>query len=182
VIVNSRNANYIINFPKGFWYKNVTDMFARYVKRNPLPYDTVENFMAAQVQSVNFPGLSMQTVSQTRPLGKAQEYKNSLPVADLFNRNISISFKALDGYINYWIALENALEYYQFKQQNEYLEHIQMRFLDQEGHILYTIKFNKPILTGISELSMSYSDNVPEFKTFSMDFSFFDMTLDIPVA
>jgi hypothetical protein len=179
MIANSRNSNFHFHFPKGFWYKSVIDSFTKYVKRNPLPWDTVENFMAAQIQSVSFPGLTMPTVSQTRRLGKQQEYKGSTNVADLFDRNLTITFKAVDGYVNYWISLENAMRYYDFENKAQYMEDMQMRFLDQDGSIMYTIKYNKVILTGISELSMSYSDNNPNFKTFSMTFSFYDMKMVI---
>ena len=177
MLANSRNANFAFYFPKGFWYKSVIDQFKNYVKRNPLPYDTVENFMAAQIQSVTFPSITMQTVSQTRLLGKQQDYKSATPVADLFDRSLTVTFKAVDGYINYWIALENALRYYDFENKDQYLEDMQLRFLDAEGHIMYTVKYNKVIMTGLSELSMSNSDNNPNFKTFSMNFSFYDVTL-----
>src|ERR1035437_7006644 len=138
MIINSRSSNFLFTFPKGFFSKSIVDKYKPYVFRNFLPYDTLENFMAAQIQSVTFPTISMDPVMQTRNLGKKQEYKNSVPIADLFARDLQITFRSLDGYINYWIFMENALEYLSFENKQQYFDDLQMRFLDQEGHVVIT--------------------------------------------
>ena len=178
-IINSRSSNFIFVFPKGFFVKKIVDKYTPYVKRHPLPYDTIDTFMSAQIQSISFPSINMDPVSQTRYRGKQQEYKNSVPIADLFTRDVEITFKTLDGYINYWIFLENMLEHLDFQNKEQYLDDLQMRFLDQEGRVVMGIKYIKPVFTGMSEISLSYSDNNPEFKTFSARFSFFKMDLSI---
>ncbi len=177
MIINSRSSNFLFTFPKGFFSKAVIDKYTPYVKRNPLPYDDLSNFMAAQIQSVTFPTLSMEPVRQTRLYGKTQEYKNSVPIADLFTRDLQVTFKSLDGYINYWIFMENALEYLSFENKTLYFDDLQMRFLDQEGHVITTTQYKGTYFKGLSEVTLSYSDNNPDFKTFTATFGFFKMDI-----
>ena len=177
MIINSRSSNFLFTFPKGFFSNSIICKYTTYVKRNFLPYDTLENFMAAQIQSVTFPTISMDPVQQTRNLGKKQEYKNSVPIADLFTRDLQITFKTLDGYINYWIFLENALEYLSFENKDLYFDDLQMRFLDQEGHVVVTTQYKGTYFKGMTEITASYSDNNPDFKTFTASFGFFKMDI-----
>jgi len=179
MIINSRSSNFLFTFPKGFFCKAVIDKYEHYVKRNYLPYDTLEHFMAAQIQSVTFPTLSMDPVQQTRYLGKKQEYKNSVPISDLFTRDLQVTFKSLDGYINYWIFLDNALEYLSFENKIQYFDDLQMRFLDQEGHVVLTTQYKGTYFKGLTEVTLSYSDNNPDFKTFTASFGFFKMDVFI---
>jgi hypothetical protein len=177
MIINSRSSNFLFTFPKGFFSESIVCKYKPYVFRNFLPYDTLENFMAAQIQSVTFPTISMEPVQQTRLLGKKQEYKNSVPIADLFTRDLQITFKTLDGYINYWIFLENALEYLSFENKQLYFDDLQMRFLDQEGHVVITTQYKGTYFKGMTEVTCSYSDNNPDFKTFTASFGFFKMDI-----
>lgn len=178
MIINSRSSNFIFNFPKGFFDQAIEDKYLPYVKRNPLPYDTVHTMMNAHVQSVTFPSLSMEPVTQTRRFGKEQNYKNSKPLYDLFTRDMTVTLKALDGYINYWIFIENAQHYLQIMEPNDvYFDDLNIDFLDQEGFIVMTARFSKLILTSISEIQLSYSDNQPDFKTFDVGFRFNKMDL-----
>jgi hypothetical protein len=179
MIINSRSSNFLFTFPKGFFSPHVLKKYTPYVKRNFLPYDTLDNFMSAQIQSVTFPTLSMEPVQQTRYLGKKQEYKNSVPVKDLFTRDLSVTFKSLDGYINYWIFLENALEYLCFDNKTLYFDDLQMRFLDQEGHVTTTTQYKGTYFKGLSEVSISYSSNNPDFATFTASFGFFSMDISV---
>jgi len=144
-----------------------------------LPYDTLENFMAAQIQSVTFPTINMDPVQQTRNLGKQQEYKNSVPIVDLFTRDLTVTFKTLDGYINYWIFLDNMMEYLKFDNKQLYFDDLQMRFLDQEGLVVLTTQYKGTYFKGMTEVTASYSDNNPDFKTFTCSFGFFKMDIFI---
>jgi hypothetical protein len=177
MIINSRSSNFFFTFPKGFFSQSVIDKYTPYIKRNFLPYDTLENFMAAQIQSVTFPTISMEPVQQTRTYGKKQEYKNSVPIADLFTRDLQVTFKTLDGYINYWIFLENALDYLSFENKQLYFDDLQMRFLDQEGRVVLTTQYKGSYFKGMTEVTLSYSDNNPDFKTFTASFGFFKMDI-----
>jgi hypothetical protein len=83
-----------------------------------------------------------------------------------------VTMRALDGYINYWIFLENMLMFLDLSDERLYFDDIYIRIMSQEGHVMQTIRFEKPMLTNLSEVSLSYSDNNPDFKTFSATFTY----------
>jgi len=114
----------------------------------------------------------MNPVSQTRRIGKTQTYKSGQPVPDYFTKEMTVTMKAVDGYINYWIFLENTLLFLDLSDKRLYFEDMFVRAVDQEGHVLQTVRFEKPMLSSLSEISLSYSDNNPDFRTFDCTFTY----------
>jgi len=173
MIINSRSSNFVFNYPRDFFHKDVEDKYSPYVKRMPgLPWDTLTNMMNAHVQSITMPSINMTPVQQTRRIGKTQTYKSGQPVPDYFSKEMVVTMRALDGYINYWIFLENMLMFLDLSDERLYFDDIYIRIMSQEGHVMQTIRFEKPMLTNLSEVSLSYSDNNPDFKTFSATFTY----------
>jgi len=179
MMINSRAANFQFIFPKGFFTKDTVDKYDQYIKRLLIPYDTLANYMSSTIQSMTFPSLNMDPVTQTRNLGKKQEYKNSVPIPDLFTREIDVTFKTIDGYINYWIFLNNIIDYLNFDNPRVYVDDLIVRFLDQTGMVITSVVFKGVYFKSLSELQMSYSDNNPDFKTFTSTFGFFSMDIII---
>lgn len=173
MIINSRSSNFVFNFPVDFIHQDIEEKYRPYVMRMPgLPWDTVSNMINAHIQSISMPSLSMTPVSQTRRIGKEQTYKSGQPVPDYFTKEMTVTMKAVDGYINYWIFLENTLLFLDLSDERLYFEDMYVRVVDQEGHVLQTIRFEKPMLTSLSEISLSYSENNPDFKTFDCTFTY----------
>ena len=135
--------------------------------------------MSSTVQSIDFPGWNMAPVSQTRTLGKKQEYKNSTPIEDLFTREFTLTFKMTDAYLNYWIFLDNALTYLDFDNKNQTLSPIRLSMLNNEGYLVSSVIFNKPILKGQDGIKLSYSSVTPNFGTFNAKFQYINFDLDI---
>lgn len=172
MIINSRSSNFVFNFPKGFFSDYIEEKYKPYVMRMPLPWDTIHNYMNAQIQSVTMPSLTMPTVSQVRKGGKDQKYKSGQPVPDYLSKEMTVTMRALDGYINYWIFMDNALRWLDLDEPALYHDDLYMRIMDQEGHIIQSVRFEKPILTGISQVTASFSDNNPEVSTFDCTFEY----------
>jgi len=173
MIINSRSSNFVFNFPVGFFHSDIETKYRPYIQRMPgLPWDTVSSMMNAHVQSITMPSMSMNPVSQTRRIGKTQTYKSGQPVPDYFTKEMTVTMKAVDGYINYWIFLENTLLFLDLSDKRLYFEDMFVRAVDQEGHVLQTVRFEKPMLSSLSEISLSYSDNNPDFRTFDCTFTY----------
>lgn len=171
-IVNARSNQFIFKFPKGWFPKSVTDKWDPYTLRLPIPLERTEDLMTSSIQSVTFPTVSMDPVSQTRKLGKQQQYKNSVPVQDLFTREVTVTFRLLEGHVNYWVMLDTVLCYLNFQGEELYMDEMYLQALDQEGHVVNTVRFDKVFFLNMSEISLSYSDNNPDFKSFSCVFGF----------
>lgn len=175
MIINARSSNFMFVFPKGFWSEKISQKWMPYIKRNPiLPYDSLDTFMSSTIQSVTFPTINIEQVQQIRTLGKQQEYTSAKPVKDLITREMSVTFRLIDGNVNYLIFVDNLYEYLDFKSEMLYQEDLMLRFLDQEGHIVSTSKYKGVYPKSVSEVSLSYSSNDPTFQTFSASFGFFE--------
>lgn len=179
MILNARNNGFVFLFPPDFFSNRVKEKYKKYYQNLILPYDTIEDFMSSTIQQVEFPGWKMDTISQTRPLGKKQGYRNSTPVEDLFQRTFTLTFKMTDAFLNYWIFLDNSLEFVDFNNPKQTVSPMELSLLNNEGYLVTSIVFNKPILTGQDGIKLSYSSITPEFRTFNTTFEYLDFDLNM---
>lgn len=171
-LLNPRASNFVFNFPKVWFYEPVVDRWKEYYKRQPLPFETVADFVNVSVQSIVFPGFSMDNVSQTKKHGKQIDWKSSKPINDLYTREITVNFAHVDGYFNYWMLQDNINFFTSFSQEKQYMENLVIRVLDNEGFINSSIILTEVLFVSMSELELSYSSNTPDFKSFSITFSY----------
>jgi hypothetical protein len=201
MILNSRQNGFFLNFPADFFNAEVQQKYDKYYRSLVLPYKNLSDFMASTIQSVNFPGFASSLPTQTRPLGKTQELQSAKPIADQFTRDIKITFKLTDAYLNYFIFLDNALNYLEPANVNPentgtslgqalsvnprsnvnhpFFNPIRLTLLNNEGYAVSSIIFNRPMLTSLSEMNLSYSSISPQFTTFTATFKYFNFDLEM---
>lgn len=172
MILNSVNNNFIFNFDKNWIYKSIKDKYNLYLNKLPIPYQDITDYLNATIQSVNFPSPNLGTVTQTLKYGKTKNWKNSINPNDLFSKEFTVTLKHEDGYLNYWIMFEQFNRFVDFQNKDEFLPDLSLHILDSYGNIVITAYMQEVIMTGFSDLSLSYSDNNPEFKTFDLNFTF----------
>lgn len=201
MILSARQNGFLISFPDTFFSKAISKKYEKYYNSLIMPYETIEDFMASTIQSVTFNGFTVPMVSQVRPLGKMQEFHSAKPIAEMFERKFTIKFKLSDAYLNYFIFLDNALNYLDqgnleptnlrrslsgvgkpsvVDPQGITLDPIRLTLLNNEGYAVSSIVFNHPILSGMTNISLSYNENAPKFNAFEVSFQFynFDIALD----
>ena len=180
MLLNSRQNGFIFHFPPDYFDAEVKEKYKKYYQSLILPYDTINDFMSSTVQSIDFPGWQMDPTVQTRLFGKKQEYKNSTQVVDLFTREFSITFKLTDAYLNYFIFLENSLKYLDFSNRDQpTFSPMRLSLLDNEGYLVSSIIFNRPVLKSQEGFKLSYSSATPEFRTFTAKFAYFDFDIEL---
>lgn len=201
MILNSRQNGFFLNFPEDFFNAEVQQKYDKYYRSLLLPYKNLSDFMASTIQSVNFPGFESRLPTQTRVLGKTQDLQSSKPIADQFSRNIKITFKLTDAYLNYFIFLDNALNYLEPANVNPentgaslgqalsvnprsnanhpFFQPIRLTLLNNEGYAVSSIIFNRPMLTSLSEMNLSYSSISPQFTTFTASFQYYNFDLEM---
>jgi hypothetical protein len=180
MLLNSRQNGFIFHFPPDYFDAEVKEKYKKYYQSLILPYDTINDFMSSTVQSIDFPGWQMDPTVQTRLFGKKQEYKNSTQVVDLFTREFSITFKLTDAYLNYFIFLENSLKYLDFSNRDQpTFSPMRLSLLDNEGYLVSSIIFNRPVLKSQEGFKLSYSSATPDFRTFTAKFAYFDFDIEL---
>lgn len=184
MILNGRNSNFVLKLPVGFIPKSVADRYSAYANSVHYPYLDVAHMVEATLQGVSIPGLSVETVQQTRQQSM-QTYKGSKPVNAGFDKTLTLTFKLIDGYVN-WSCLHEAIEsHIQIFEPGQplYWNDLRLCSLDRFGNIINVFTYNRIVLTALDGLNPSYANVSPDFQTFSMTFTYniFDMEFK-PVA
>ena len=201
MILNARQNSFLVNFPMDFFNDAVQLKYNKYYRSLLLPYKSLSDFMASTIQSVNFPGFSSTLPTQTRTLGKIQELQSAKPIADQFTRELKVTFKLTDAYLNYFIFLDNALNYLEPANVNPentgsslgqaltvnpisnanhpFFHPIRLTLLNNEGYAVSSIVFNRPMLKSLSEMNLSYSSITPQFTTFTATFQYYNFDLEL---
>lgn len=171
MILNSKGNNFYFVFPKGFFPDAVTEKYLPYLKKQPTPYESIPQLMNSTIQAIDFPSFSANTVEQTRYLGKTVRYKGSQPIQNLFTNDFNITFKMVDGYLNYFVMLDSLLWFLNLKNQNVHTLDLALRLLDNDGNIITSLVFQEAIIKSISQLTLSYTSVSPETSTFTLGFT-----------
>ena len=201
MILNSRQNGFYVNLPRDFFNEEVQQKYEQYYRNLILPYKSIFDFMSSTIQTVNFPSFTSQLPNQVRPLGKLQESQSAKPIADQFTRELKLTFKLTDAYLNYFIFLDNALNYLEPANVNPnntqnslgqaltvpavpnanhpFFSPIRLTLLNNEGYAVSSIVFNRPQLKSLSELTLSYSSVTPQFMTFSATFQYYNFDIEM---
>ena len=171
MILNSRNNNFIVRLQRGWFYPEIVRKYETYIKRLPIPYDNVQDYMTAGIQAMSFPSLSAETVEQTLYEDPIVAKGGHNPIWYL-DREFTLTFKSYEGYINYWIMFDMFFEFYSMKQKDKYLGDVTLSFLDQTGFEFVAIEFSQVTMTALSSLELNYSSNTAEFTNFTADFKY----------
>jgi len=182
MLINARQNSFFFQFPKGFFSDKLEQKYIGYVKRMPIPYDTLRDFMNSTIQQISFPTLTaIDHVEQIRPGGFKQSYKSATTLQNLIKRDYTISFKLGEGFINYWIMYDCMVEFLDFQNRNEYLPDMILRLMDNNGVVMASNTFQQSIFTSLSEVQLNYSSTTPEFSIFQVGFrcNYIQTTLEI---
>ena len=180
MLLNPKSSSFYFNFPKGFFSDRVTEKYKKYIERQPIPFDSVQSYVNSTIQSIGFPGMTIDSVEQVRPLGKKIAYKGSTPVQDLFSKDFSINFKMADGFINYFIMLDTVLDFVNFANGQTFVQNLPVRIMDNDGNIVTSVTFQEVLFTSFSELELNYTNNNPAYTSFTLGFkcNYLDIVLE----
>ena len=170
MLLNSKQNSFYFTFPKGFFPDVVTDKYLPYIKKQPIPYDNIQNYVNSTIQSIGFPGMSIDSVEQIRPLGKKISYKSATPVQDLFSKDFNVQFRIVDGFINYFIMMDTILHFLNFANDQIFIQNLPVRIMDSEGNIVVSVTFKEVTLTSFSEFDLNYTSNSNQDATFNVGF------------
>lgn len=172
MLLNPKGNSFYFVFPKNFFPEIIVEKYLPYLKKQPIPYDTLQAYVNSTIQSITFPSMSIDTVDQIRPLGKKVYYKSGTPIQNMFTSDFTITFRAVDGFINYFIMLDTILYFLNFINPQLFIEDLPMRILDSEGNIVVSCTYQEVVLTSFSNLDLNYVSNSPQPTIFTIGFRY----------
>lgn len=181
MILNSLNNQFVIRFPQNFFYPEIEEKWNPVVRRLKLPYETLEDFINGTIQSVSFPSIEMDLVTQQqgqRPI----RYRPGKELDPLLDRNLTVTFKLSEGFISYWILFEQIEEYLNYRESNPFWPPMYISFLDHHGFELLEFSFNQLVPQSLSQFEVSYATTAAEFRTFTMNVTYNRFVLNNKIA
>jgi hypothetical protein len=180
MILNARTNSFIYLFHPEFFDLDLKNKYQQsYISNMMLPFDTMGEFISSTIQQIDFPEWNMDTTMQTRMYGRRQEFKSAKPVDDLFKREFTLTFQVSDGFINYFIMLENSLKFLDFQNTKEYVHDSKLGLMNNQGYLMASIDFKKTLMIGMTGFKMSYADGIQKFSTFDVKFKYNDFELNL---
>ena len=172
MVLNNKPQMFVVSFPSNFFYPEVKERWAPIVERMRLPYQSVDDFMNAQIQTVTFPSLQMPLATQQRGQYEVGYYGGK-ELEVLIGKDLNITFKLTESYLSYWIMWDQLDVYLHYV--NDYrdkkpcwMEPIQLSFLSDAGFELVQFTFREITPTSLSEINLSYDAQIAAYNTFTL--------------
>lgn len=173
----SRKDLFYIEFTKKFIPQEIEDYYRPYIKTMPTQINSPRVLVESSLQGVTVPSYQYNGVSQGHvdKLNKNEintNWRGTFNAQELTQKNLSLTFKLLNGYINYWVMLDTFFYHYDMKNKESFIGDISLRMLDNDENVMFTRVYKDCIMTGISEFELSYSENIQTFETFTIDLQY----------
>lgn len=177
-MINSQNNGFILRLPKTFITKEIAAKYEEVLFRLPTPYKTVLDYLNATIQSITFPSISMDNVEQTYKHGDGFDLKNSVLFEELFDNDISITFKSTDGYLNYWMVYDIVKNYIQWSQVEKYMGNLIITNINAQGYSYANIHLNMLTFTSLSVGEFNFTETTSNLENFELGLKFNHISID----
>ena len=178
MVLNNKPQMFTIYFPSNFFYPEVKAKWEPIIEKMRLPYQDLSDFMNAQIQSLNFPNMSLELARQGR-----EQYEVSYPAGKelevQINKEITVTFKLTESYISYfvwWDQIDVYLHYTSKEYFTEpgkakkpcWMEPFSLAFLSDAGLQLTEFTFGQITPYSMTDLQLSYAAQAAQYNTFSV--------------
>jgi len=168
MILNALNNQFLIKFPKSFFYPEIHNRWGPIVRRLKLPYENLEEFMNSSIQSLSFPAIDLNPAEQVQQHFQIA-YRQGKELEPLFDKNLTLTFKLSEGFITYWIIFEQIELFTKiYEVKKPFWDPMYISFLDHHGFELIAFSFEKIVPRGMSQFDIAYSTTAAEFNTFTL--------------
>lgn len=170
----ARKDLFYVEFTNKFIPEDIEDFYKPYVKNMPTQIESPRVLVESSMQGITVPSYQYDAVSQGHvdTLNHNElttNWRSSMNAQENSQKNLTLTFKLLNGYVNYWILLDTFFYHYDFKNKEAFIGDISLRMLDNQGSVMFTRIYRDCIFTGISDFELSYSENIQTFETFTID-------------
>ena len=173
----SRKDLFYVEFTNKFIPQEIEDFYRPYCKNMPTQVDSPRILVESSMQGITVPSYQYDSVNQMHVdtlnhNGISTNWRSTTNAQENTVKNLSLTFKLLNGYINYWILLDTYFFHYDMANPEPFIGDISLRMLDNQENIMFTRVYKDCIFTGISDFELSYSENIQTFETFTIDLQY----------
>jgi len=170
-ILNAKLNMFVVWFPKDFFYPEIRERWTPIVKRLKLPYESLEDFFNATVQSVSFPEVILKNASQPQTMFNIS-YRGGKELEPILDKNLTVTFKLTEGFITYWMLFDQIELFQEYAKKQPFWPSMYISFLDHCGFELMAFEFQKIVPSSLSKFDVSYSTVLSDFNTFSLSMTY----------
>lgn len=176
----SQDSQFAIQLPDNFFPQEIEDQFSSFLKNYRAGYyQTVRDYMNAQIRSLEVPGFSYTPETQDILYGKKEGYQPAKPDQELISRQMTIKLKDVDSYGAYYIALKIwQHHYFNNNVGNQFIGPVNLYNLDQNGDAVFRIRFRRCLMTGISGNNYAFATQQVADKSFTWNIYYNWMDVD----
>lgn len=168
--ISSQNNQFIFCFPQDFVSRRLEKQFQILMDKNHVPYNDVIDYVNATIKDIVFPSVSYETAEQRIRHGKKVQWREAGNVMDKFQGEIDVTFRSVDSHLNYFIVLQILNDFYLNKAN--YFDVINIKVLDKDGDLIYTVLLKEVIYKSLGELRMAYYATDFNEQTFTIQFTY----------
>lgn len=193
MILNAKSNQFRFLFPKGFIYPEIEEKYSRFLKKIPGPFESMNDYVNHTIQGITFPSIQADTNEQINGrevysdndsnenflTKNPRSVKGSFDLSRVLDKNFTVTLKAADGFLNYWILFENLQKFLQVYNPDQYVPDFQIQYLDFMGYQFSTINYRKVLFTGISEMELAYNSVAMDFRTFTVSFKYSNFDIQV---
>lgn len=172
MILNAKQNQFAIYFPKHFFYPEVIDKWSPIIQRFKLPFKEVSDYVNSTIQSIAWPSLDFPIVEQQQSQFNTK-YKAGKEMEPLFDKTMTVTFKLSEGFVSYWIWFDQIAKFLEYANQKPcFMDPLFVSFLDNNGFALMDFNFKELTPSNLSQFEISYSNVVADFSTISVTFKY----------
>jgi hypothetical protein len=178
MFLNPRSNLFNFQFTKDFMTDEIRDKYFDYLNKvKGFPIKEPLDFINYSIQGITLPGLNSDLTEQSTMYGRKKTHRNSIHPEELKSKEMTVTFRMFDGFANYWMMFDLMEHYYSYQTSQRYIPDQRVQILDGDGFVITEIELKRILYTSISDLSLNFSANVPEFTTFDITLIYNDFNL-----
>lgn len=179
MILTPNNSQFYIRFPKNFFNEETLKRYNKFIEQYPVSFKDMKEVINHTIQKISLPKLNVAITEPQQTGAKFPPvFKKGRDVLRDIDRSFNITFKHIEGFLNYFFFLENIIKFNDHVNKEAFLPDLELNILLHERQQLYKVVFKQVLYKGIGEsIDFSYTDVKNTASFFSINFAYNDISL-----
>lgn len=187
MVLNAKGNDFIFRFPNNFFPTHIVDRYTKLLKQLPTSYKDIGEYINSTIQSISFPDLNANLVTQKGQYKTPRIYRSGYDVAKLLDKTITVEFKLTEHFINFFFLQECFIDFFSYDRDDnrttdtypEFLPDVIFNITSLDGFVTIKLIYQDLLYNKLTNpMKFNYSDVKNTYKTFSLEFKYNDIDFD----